>query len=493
MTPPQRNTFGQRPVICPTCGLLNPPRAKFCTHCGNKLSATPPAPHQIPVAAASSAHQQSVAPTNVSHQPAPTRPMGFPENIAEFWWVHIPVFLRRYSMLLAEAWQDGIYITARPFASIAAPAIIFLFGFLQGAFHWDFGIHSSYAGNISFTGSLPLLLLAAVIGAFSAQLGLMLVLGYGIGDFFIAGPQVSVGSLGALPANPFTEFIFLRIPLLVTYFLFFLLAVISTLTAKFLVLGLHPLLRRSQAPIVSLRITLNALLQGAMVYAWALAVPLYIRILWGWSDSLPPLSATYYPQSLKNLIIAVAVIAVIIRGILAYPLERASRVAQRTERLVRGLRNADTHPAFTRRLPFFVRALLLAAGITLLFSGFIGSIVEASIVFIFLALILLARMVWLPHLALWSAWTNLITHVPLLLCLLIGIVVSNVLGLLLLSTLSNLHTISNTASGSFLPLLIGICLSLLVFMILVPQATLSSVRSPTMGRQQPEPGTHSST
>ncbi len=484
----QGQSFGQRRVICPTCGLANPPQARFCPRCGNSIIAVPPMPTRsgqavppvpppppppLPPATGLKVPTTVAVPGNITRQPVPAEPLAFPESAIEILWVRIPVFVRRYSMILAEVWHDGIYMTAWPLPSLIAPTLVFVFGFLQGIFHWDFGIHDSYTGTVTFTGSLPLLLIAAVVGAFSAQSGLLLVLGYGLGDFFITGPQVSA-HFGSLPDNALTEFIFLRIPLLVTYVLFFLLAVMPTLTAKFLLFGLRPLLRNQQPPVVWLRVGLNALLQGAVVYAWTLAVPLYIRILWGWTNSSPPLSATYYPQSLKNLIIGVAVIASIIRGIVAYRVEREQRVAQRVARLVLGLRQADSQPAFTRRIPLFVKALLLAVGMTVLFSGFIGSIAEAAVVFIFLVLILLARMVWLPHLAFWSAWTNFITRIPLLVRLVIGAVVSYILGHLLLSVIPDLPTLSNTNSGTFLWLLVGICLSLLVFIILVPQVPPAS-------------------
>ncbi len=83
-------------------------------------------------------------------------------------------------------------------------------------------------------------------------------------------------------------------------------------------------------------------------------------------------------------------------------------------------------------------------------------------------------MVWLPHLAFWSAWTNFITRIPLLVRLVIGAVVSYILGHLLLSVIPDLPTLSNTNSGTFLWLLVGICLSLLVFIILVPQVPPAS-------------------
>ncbi len=448
----QGHSFGQRPVICPTCGLANPPQARFCPRCGNSITAVPlmptrsgqavppvPPPPPVPPAASLRVPAAVATPGNIARQPVPAEPLAFPESAIEILWVRIPVFVRRYSMILAEAWHDGIYMTAWPLPSLIAPTLVFVFGFLQGIFHWDFGIHDSYTGTVTFTGSLPLLLIAAVVGAFSAQSGLLLVLGYGLGDFFITGPQVSA--------------------------------------------HLRPLLRNQQPLVVWLRVGLNALLQGAVVYAWTLAVPLYIRILWGWTNSSPPLSATYYPQSLKNLIIGVAVIASIIRGIVAYRVEREQRVAQRVARLVLGLRQADSQPAFTRRIPLFVKVLLLAVGMTVLFSGFIGSIAEAAVVFIFLVLILLARMVWLPHLAFWSAWAGLMTHVPLLVRLVIGVIVSYLLGQLLLSIIPNLSSLSNTYSGTFLWLLVGICLSLLVFIVLVPQAPSSPTRSPIPGRQ----------
>src|SRR5579859_3387415 len=129
---------------------------------------------------------------------APSSPLPRPsttnqqiDKFLERWWVATPGQLRRYSVYLSETWADGIYLTAWPWVATLAPLLLLLFGFLEGATHWSLLINDPAIAPgevpLTFTQLLPLIVLTAAVSAFSTNLGLVLVLGYALGDFLIAG------------------------------------------------------------------------------------------------------------------------------------------------------------------------------------------------------------------------------------------------------------------------------------------------------------------
>ncbi len=393
-------------------------------------------------------------------------------RIAEFWWVQLPILFRRYWLFLAEAWHDGIYLTRWPVASLLIPLLVVLFGLFEGATHWNPILASEAGGGsiptITFTEMLLLLMVAAALGALSAQAGFLLVLGYGIGDFFLYS-FLSSPYYTAPNYTIFDAILYQRLPLLITYILFCLLTVSPTLMVKYLVESLRRFLKGNTTLIVGLRMALAAIIQGFIVYYWTLSVPIFIRVIWGWINSYPPLTATYYVQSLKFWIIAAAVLAALGRGLLTAHAYKDLSIRLRIRRLVQGLKQSDQQKAFTRRLPDFVQAIIAAVGITLLLSGIIPNLLIGVVVFLFLSLLFLLRLVFLPRLGFWTVWSNLVTRVPLLIRLIACILIISVLAQWFLSSTAYLPVLVNTASGSFQWLLIGVCLSLLVITTLVPQ------------------------
>jgi len=388
--------------------------------------------------------------------------------------VAIPKILRRYSLLLSEAWSDGLYLTVRPLAGILAPLLVVLIGLAEGATHWNLLINDTVSSGqlaIAFTELLPLMVFAAVVGAISTNLGLILVLGYAVGDLLIFGSQsANVLQLG-LPNVPLLAFIYLRIPQLVSYALFFLLAAMPTLSTKYLLVRLNPLLKATEPTVTIMRISAMAVIQGGMVYVWTLAAPLLIRVFWGWTSSSPPLAAAYYLQQMGGWVVAAAVMGVVVRGWLTYRANRDQAVAQRMGRLATALKEADTRLAFSRRLPAVVRCLLAALALTLLVSGFIASLLEGILIFLFVSFIFVARVELLPRLSIWVRWIALMTRIPLLARLIGGALVAYYLTQATLTAYTQLFpaVYSDTPSATLRPVLISMCLSLLIMTILLPR------------------------
>src|SRR5438270_5712274 len=121
-----------------------------------------------------------------------TEHQNFAARISDFWWVDVPLKVLPYSKVLWAAWSDGIYLTAWPRIAAVLVVATLAFGFIEGGTHWTLvGLNGSGLVSpfhaVSFAEMFPLLLLAVFLGSLSANLGLMLVIGFGLGDFFWFG------------------------------------------------------------------------------------------------------------------------------------------------------------------------------------------------------------------------------------------------------------------------------------------------------------------
>ena len=99
---------------------------------------------------------------------------------------------------MSEVWIDGAYITSWP--KMALTVAVFLVGLLEGATHRSYaafanGRLSTTTHAVDFAQMLPLLFVTVVCGAFSSQLGLLLVTGFALGDLLIAGPASVTNTL----------------------------------------------------------------------------------------------------------------------------------------------------------------------------------------------------------------------------------------------------------------------------------------------------------
>ena len=427
---------------------------------------------------------------------APGSPMPPPSSTAqpfdkflERWWVAVPGQLRRYSVYLSETWADGIYLTAWPMVAALAPLVLLLFGLLEGASHWSLLINDSVPSpgevTITFTQLLPLMVLTAAVSALSANLGLVLVLGYALGDFLIAGFRLTYAQgfevIGSSTLDPVQSFLYLHLAQLISYVLFLLLVVTPTLSSRYLVPRLDWLTKGQEPASTVVRVSALMIIQGAIVYSWTLSAPLLIRIFWAWTNDQPPLSAAYYLQEQGGWVVAAAVVGVAVREWLAHQARRNPVVTQRIERQASALRAADTRRAFSRQLPSYIRAILAAGVLTLLISGFISSLLWGVIIFLFLSFVLIARTSVLPSLALWKKWVGMIARIPVVARLAAGALISYILSEGIISFFENQPSADIRTSESFLPVLISVGISLLIMTALVPPVS-QLVATPTPAR-----------
>ena len=420
--------------------------------------------------------QPNQGPALGSPVPLPSSTAQLFDKFLERWWVAVPGRLRRYSVYLSATWADGIYLTAWPMVAALAPLLLLLFGLLEGASHWSLLINDTIPSfgevPLTFTQLLPLMVLTAAVSALSANLGLALVLGYALGDFLIAGFRLAYAQgfefFASSTLDPVQSFLYLHLAQLISYVLFLLLVVTPTLSSRYLVPRLDWLTKGQEPASTLARVGALMIIQGALVYLWTLCTPLLIRIFWAWTNDQPPRSAAYYLQEQGWWVVAAAVVGVAVREWLAHQARPNPVVTQRIERQASALRAADTHRAFSRRLPSYIRAILAAGVLTLLLSGFISSFLWGVITFLFLLFILIARTTLLPSLAPWKKWVGMITHIQLVYRLLAGAVITSILPWPIIAFYENQAIAYIRTSESFLPVLISVGISLLIMTALVP-------------------------
>ncbi|MGH7605680.1 MAG: hypothetical protein ACRENK_17010 [Gemmatimonadaceae bacterium] len=399
-----------------------------------------------------------------------------------FWWLEIPLNLRRFSTLLWAAWSDGLYLTAWPRLATLLVFAALAFGFAEGATHWSYLTivgTNGFAGNVLapmatandwgggahvvFADNLVLLMVAVAVGSLSANLGVTLVLGYALGDILVAGPA---------PANlRFNDVVAVwisrHVPLLTSYILFFLLAALPIVMATQLARSAHPRVARSRFWTVGL----SALIQGALIYCWGAVAPMVFRTVALWSGGDPRITVPFYRHIIGTWVVPTAIVAVLARGLIA---TSAVQNLSFRAKLVTAKAIAS---AVRLRVPKWARALITAALITLLMTGFLdlrrnwkeahlfSNYVEAYVVFIGLALVFLAHAYVLPGMRQWQEWVGRVEQYPALLRLAVATTASYLLCLALVA----IPGLQSSASGEFGPEVTAVLVGLGLTLVLLPE------------------------
>jgi len=343
---------------------------------------------------------QPPTPADLSSQ---TNFSAFAARFVDLWWVDVPCKLRQWSTLLWAAWSDGIYLTAWPRLSTVLIVAVLLFGFVQGGTHWSVftldgnGLSTSLHAA-SFAQMLPLMVLAVVLGSLSANLGLMLVLGFAVGDFFWAGPPYVSGHSVPVPLFLYAQ--------VAAYLVFFFLAVWPTVATKFLVASAHRQFRESEL----WKTVLMVIVQALFIYEWTYFAPIGVKEQWDCCSATSPLDVRYFHQVSMPWLVGAAVLGVLARCVLI-------SVAERRDPNVLARLSAVCDPAWASdpRMPGWLHAILGAAIMSLLLLGFSASPERTGVMFLVVTALLLARIYGLPRLSLWKSWSARVVRLPALL------------------------------------------------------------------------------
>ncbi|MDF2963136.1 MAG: hypothetical protein K0S39_4871, partial [Paenibacillus sp.] len=199
------------------------------------------------------------------------------QQLVRFWWVQLPYRASRFSKKLPYTFLDGLYMAAWPVVAAWTPLLAFLTGLMIGWWHPGF--------ESVFSESLVVLMIAAIVGLSSANLGMFFIVGFIAGDFFLQ--HTSWTQVGwRRNEGVFEHVIKVRLPLLIEYGLLYILVVKIPMITK----ALSAQLRIPFLPLkASFSVTagLYVVLTGVLVYFWTQTVPVLIRPVFTWVSSRP--------------------------------------------------------------------------------------------------------------------------------------------------------------------------------------------------------------
>jgi hypothetical protein len=384
------------------------------------------------------------------------------DALAKWWWVHIPTVLRPYSGWLAAAWSDGDYFLKWPILAVALPTAMLVIGLFEGATHWSpltIGADTLSSSNepIVFAQMLLFLVLLVVVASLSANLGLILVLGFAVADL-IAGPRLTSDApwmLGLLQ---------LRGPQLVNDALMIMLVVSPAVTTDALFSDLEPLRARLGAAYQTLVAIFSAATRAVILYAWVLSIPMIMRIAWIWVHDTAPVGFYYFVQVINPWLPIVVALVCAARAAIVLITKHDPIV----------LIAAGTH---TRPATAIAKLGAIALLSTMFLAGYIGSVWSGVLVFIVIAAFLIAGAVLLPRLAPWSAWAHLAGKVPALVRYVVFVPISYFLPDWLLA-IPGWSASANGIPGQFGVELVGIGVLLAIGLALFPVGAARPSRVP---------------
>jgi hypothetical protein len=398
-------------------------------------------------------------PTSVSANAKAQMSGGF----VDWWWVKIPAKLRAYSTVLWAAWSDGIYLTAWPRTAMILVFAVFVFGFIEGGTHWTvvglngYGLVSGVRA-VSFAEMFPLMLLAVFLGSLSTNLGLMLVIGFALGDFLWFG----------VPYWPRDAFLphnfYFHISQLAAYLAFYLLAVWPLVATKFLVASAHRRFRESEL----WKTVMMAVVIALFVYEWTYFAPMVVKWQWSCCDLVSQLDVRYFHATTAPWLMVAAVLGVVARRLLLL-------AGERTEPAVVSRLYAVCDPALASnpRTPGWLQAFIAAASMALLLLGYAGSLERVAVVFLIVAAILLFRTYLLGRLSLWKTWMKRVGGYPVMARLILATLLTYIVCRLILTVPSFDAKLGHTTQ-SFGPELAAILIGFAVLLVLLPNGALST-------------------
>ncbi|GAB1542551.1 hypothetical protein NUACC21_52250 [Scytonema sp. NUACC21] len=365
----------------------------------------------------------------------------------EFWWDHLPLKVRHISSMLALVLADGIYLTA--FRGVAStPPLILLLGFFIGLSHF-------WSGD-TFTYSIPAMVLMLVISSFSAALGTWLWLGYVVGDFILFPHLQNPNWLNL------DTWIYVRLPLFLSYFLLSFLLVSIPLSTRLLRRLTLPNLEEKLSSLTFAQRTfmtviaagLQAIIVSVLVYIWTQSVPTLIRPVYTWQGQQPSVAAIAPIQQKGQILVIIAAICGIIRVVLEY---RALINSSVKERLSKFQIAFSQTVAKQKSLPVWLIVPIKAAFSIFMLSGIISSWSDVILLGVPLLLAMFIREGLFVRLD--ARLVYWICKIPLLIRLIAACVISYLLAGIIVRSMWN-------STSTFLPIVISTIVGYAVFSIL---------------------------
>lgn len=383
-----------------------------------------------------------------------TSPASWTARGLDRWWLRWPSWLRRWSLAGAHAAIDGHWLVAFPRVAALAPPAALAAGLYVGWKHpWFTQVP---------TESILLLGALLVIGTLSGALGLLLVLGFAVGDFFLfrerwtfCCPTDSELFGEGLLAHILRE----RVSLLVLYVLLAGAGVLLPLAVKGLVVQLRLPWQAARSTQLGVGVVGHAVTSVVLVYLWAQSVPVLIRPVFVWPRGTPSVSAMSVVQTRLAPLLVAVVLASLLRMALQIRTVVRPETGLRLDEVELALSRATLSDPWWERARPITRTVAAAAVTTLMMSGLFTDWRDAAVVGVVVLLLGAVRYGTLPLPV--GGWQALTDRVPLLLRMAIGMAL----------TLGIVRTIlakGYASEGSFRPVTIGVVAAMVVFFLVNP-------------------------
>ncbi|MBW3615848.1 MAG: hypothetical protein KY439_11155 [Actinobacteria bacterium] len=383
------------------------------------------------------------------------------------WWVGLPLVCRRLSASLFAYLLDGVWIFAfRPLAAVATP-VAAVAGVVVGA--------TTAGYSVAPFESVLLVSLVVVVGTFSAHLGLALVTGLAVGDFFLVGRDWTIeptssfglptGSPGLLDEGLVGALARERLPLVIGYALLAVVAVGIPALVKGLLAQLPVPSRWPTGVQVGLSVAGHAGLTYFFVDFWVIATPVLIRPMWVWpldqvSTRSVSLALVQPLQGNGSVVVALAVAASLARMAVQWHVALDRRRAARMSALQERLRRWAGVPSPPGRIRRLGRVVWRTAAGTLLLAGMLATWADAVVLatVLFVAGLVQLGVVPVPM----GEWPVTAARIPLLVRMAGALVFVR----LLVQPLA--ERLVDPGAATFRTFLVMCVLAMLVFMALLP-------------------------
>lgn len=395
----------------------------------------------------------TVEPTPVAATAGPTDP-GQLDGATRFWWVRVPLEARRLSVGWFMTMSDGWQLVAIPPLSAWLSLASLGLGLFFGATHFTFAD--------VFTESALFILIAVALGLSGAQLGVLLTIGFGIGDFFIAHPDwASGGELTFGEVGLIGHIWGVRIPLIIQYGLLALVTTTVPAAIKSLLGQLRFAARLPPTMAFWLMVGLHALLAFVLVYFWTQAVAVLIVPVYSWGSGFSAADPSTINLQTSGLGFSlIAALAAVGRFILqARAVTEDGPATQRVAAIATQMNAAQPVQPLADRVPILVRIAARTLWAVLLLAGLMTDVIDAVILGGIVAVLQLIRagFISVPL----GRWPQRAQRIPLLLRLAAGFALIWFISLQLEGFLID-------TAQDFRPLALLTGLSMVVFLLLVP-------------------------
>jgi hypothetical protein len=333
-----------------------------------------------------------------------------------YWWVTVPRALGRRFVTLSVLAADGhVLVALGPLAGLLPPLAL-AGGLWAGVAHPGF--------EVTFTESLALMLTMLAVGTISTHLGVLAVLGFAVGDFFVehtgwsTRPTFAFDTVDGVLGHPLlANIVVVRVPLLIQYALLFALAVGVPVAARGLAASVAGRLQLPEGVHFVVSTVLVAVTSFVIARFWAAAAPMVIRPVFTWTiddgigQGAMPVGAIQPIQANADAIARAAVIAVLGRAALTWFLSKARpvRIGEVEDAILAPIDRQRTEPGIVGSI---VVAAVVASFAVLLLAGMVDDLWAAGVLAaaFFLARLARSGLIPLPT----RRWRATVARIPVL-------------------------------------------------------------------------------